>query len=101
MIAENQAFVLALRDSLRLLSVDMRQIFSYTVIPGSIVVGLIGSGATIGHVSALAQEDKITVTYEGVVYRLLRRTTTTTGLTTESSGKASSCLFKYSILSFL
>ncbi len=91
--AELQEFTVAMQDSLRGLGLDLRQITSYTVVPGSIVVGFVGSSAAIALIEGHAAADRITVTYLGITYRLLRRTTTTEAVSTlgRSTGPCGEC----------
>ena len=93
--------MIAVRDSLIALSVDLRQISSYSVLPGSIVVGLVGSGSVIAQIVSLAAADKIAVTYEGVVYRLLKRTSTTLKPTGDSQASSGLCVFCIDIVDVL
>jgi hypothetical protein len=85
-IAEYQGFVISIRDSMTAIQVDLRHLSSYTIVPGSIIVGIVGTSTAISIIAAKAAAYNITLTYQGVTYYLLRRTTTTPVVITEPPG---------------
>jgi hypothetical protein len=97
-VAEYQDFVLAVRDSLRSIQVDLRYIVSYTVLPGSIVVGLVGTHGAIAQIERSASEDLISLTYQGTTFKLLKQRTTSTVITTTDLDDSSRGLVIFNII---
>ena len=65
------------------MNIHLAGIYSYSIVPGSVLVGIVADAATALAIRAIVDAESIHVLYQNVLYSLVKRHHVTTTLSTQ------------------